>query len=290
LRTADSVPFRHISDTARFVAYLRAVESERADALFHDAHARELAAMDASGEAAFVAMTRKSRFDSRTMAVRTVAIDRMIEARVLDGSVDTVLNLAAGLDTRPFRMDLPKSLRWVEVDLPGILEHKEKILAREAPRCQREVLRADLADDGVRRGLLADIAASRGKILVLTEGLLMYLRPEAVASLGRDLHTHPAYRYWVADMLSPTELKWIERKWGQQMRAANSAVHFACGNPDEYFGELGWRLVEFHSHVELAPKMHRAGLRVHLTNFASRLFPQAGRGYGFLVLERAHDV
>ena len=34
-------------------------------------------------------------------------------------------NLAAGLDTRPYRMDLPPSLRWIEVDLPDILDYKE---------------------------------------------------------------------------------------------------------------------------------------------------------------------
>ena len=52
--------------------------------------------------------------------------------------VDLVVNLAAGLDTRPYRMALPPSLRWVEVDLPDILDYKEEILAGAAPACALE--------------------------------------------------------------------------------------------------------------------------------------------------------
>jgi hypothetical protein len=44
-----------------------------------------------------------------------------------------VVKLAAGLDARPYRMNLPASLRWVEVDLPEILEKKERLLEGERP-------------------------------------------------------------------------------------------------------------------------------------------------------------
>jgi len=42
-----------------------------------------------------------------------------------------VVNLAAGLDARPYRMSLPASLQWIEVDLPEILAYKEKISRRK---------------------------------------------------------------------------------------------------------------------------------------------------------------
>ena len=46
-----------------------------------------------------------------------------------------VINLAAGLDSRPYRMQLPASLRWVEVDLPDMLNYKQVVLANESPLC-----------------------------------------------------------------------------------------------------------------------------------------------------------
>lgn len=44
------------------------------------------------------------------MTLRTVAIDRLVQMAIARG-VDTVINLGAGLDTRPYRMELPPTLR-----------------------------------------------------------------------------------------------------------------------------------------------------------------------------------
>jgi O-methyltransferase involved in polyketide biosynthesis len=46
-----------------------------------------------------------------------------------------VVNLAAGLDTRPYRMALPSGLQWIEVDLPDLLVYKAEALAAETPVC-----------------------------------------------------------------------------------------------------------------------------------------------------------
>src|SRR5215467_13602968 len=108
---------RNISDTARWVAVYRARESERRDAVFRDPFARVLAG--ARGEQIAKAMPDAEK-NAWSFVARTYAIDRMIAAEVARGA-DVVLNLAAGLDARPYRMELPASLRWIEVDLPDIL-------------------------------------------------------------------------------------------------------------------------------------------------------------------------
>jgi Leucine carboxyl methyltransferase len=64
-----------------------------------------------------------------------------------------VVNLAAGLDTRPYRMDLPSSRLWVEVDLPDLLDYKEEVLKSESPRCRLERVRLDLSNCDASRGL-----------------------------------------------------------------------------------------------------------------------------------------
>jgi len=75
--------------------------------------------------------------------------------------MDTVVNLAAGLDTRPYRMALPAALHWVEVDLAGILDYKEEILADEKPVCRLDRVRLDLGDAGARRSFLPGSAGKR---------------------------------------------------------------------------------------------------------------------------------
>src|SRR5262245_20384280 len=145
---------RDVSDTARWVAFYRALESERPDALFRDPWARPLAGEH--GEALARTLSR-GRDVAWAIAVRTAIFDEVVLQLV--GSqgegADAVLNLAAGLDTRPYRLPLPASLLWVEVDLPGMISYKEEILGNERPACKLERVPLDLAGAAARRELLA---------------------------------------------------------------------------------------------------------------------------------------
>src|SRR6266849_7245718 len=135
----DGPLVRDISDTALWVAYYRALETDRPDAVFRDPFARALAGE--RGER--IAKAQKfADQNAWSFLARTVLFDQFITDGVRGGA-DLVVNLAAGLDTRPYRMDLPGTLRWVEVDLPGILDYKESILKSAAPVCSLERVRLD---------------------------------------------------------------------------------------------------------------------------------------------------
>ena len=122
----------NVSDTARWVATYRATESARPDALFHDPLAERLA-----GERgrAIVASAPRTIRNGWWLVARTKVIDDVIIEAIGDGC-DRVLNLAAGLDTRPYRLDLPPDFTWVEADLPALLAEKAQLLVDEAPRCR----------------------------------------------------------------------------------------------------------------------------------------------------------
>ena len=171
---------RNVSDTAHWVAMYRAAESARPDALFHDRWAEALGG--ARGREILDGMP-----DGRTwgwpMVVRTAVMDEIIEREVRAG-VDRVVSLAAGLDMRPFRLELPASLRWVEIDLPGILADKEAVVGHETPRCALERIAADLADPAARRDALARATAGARRTLFVAEGLLIYLAQDDVAALA----------------------------------------------------------------------------------------------------------
>src|SRR5438045_2591017 len=167
----------HVSDTARWVAEYRAMETDRPDAIFRDPYARRLAGPRG---AEIVDAIPRGRSFAWPMIVRTAVLDEMIMERVRSGC-DLVLNLAAGLDARPWRLDLPASLRWVDVDLPSILGHKLEGMKDERPRCVYEAVVLDLADEAKRRALFTQIASQANQVLVISEGLLIYLEPDAVA-------------------------------------------------------------------------------------------------------------
>ena len=112
----EANPIRNVSDTALWVAVYRAMESERADALFHDPFARRLGG--ARGQAIVDALPNGAQ-TAWPLVVRTVVMDDIVQRCVAQG-VRTVLNLAAGLDARPYRLPLPADLRWLHVDMPVI--------------------------------------------------------------------------------------------------------------------------------------------------------------------------
>lgn len=239
---------RNISDTALWVATYRAIESERPDALFHDPFARRLA----GDRGRQIAEEMRRQIDlAWVFAVRTCLFDRIVRGRVESGA-EVVVNLAAGLDTRPYRLDLPGSLRWVEVDLPTILEYKSELLAGERPRCALERVGLDLADRDARRALFDRV----GKGLAITEGLLVYLSEETVADLARDLASSE-FDYWALDVASPALLKFMQATTGQQTAAAGAPFRFAPAAGLDFFQPLGWTPVEVHNTFEAAFALNR---------------------------------
>ena len=136
-----SFAIRNISDTAAWVAMYRARESEREDAVFRDPYARRLAG--ARGEEIMRTMKAATKH-AWSYVARTYLFDTYIAQEIAAGA-DMIVNLAAGLDTRPYRMQLPASLQWIEVDLPDLIAYKEDILRAEKPVCKLERVRLDLS-------------------------------------------------------------------------------------------------------------------------------------------------
>ncbi|PYO94815.1 MAG: SAM-dependent methyltransferase [Gemmatimonadetes bacterium] len=250
-----STPIASVSDTARWVAVYRAMESERADAIFHDPYARRLAGPH--GEQILAAMPQGRRW-AWPMVVRTAVMDEIILRLVQAERVDTVLNLAAGLDARPYRLDLPKDLHWIDVDLEGILSYKESALSSDKPRCHLEFVRADLTDHAARHALFQRVGPNAKRALVISEGLLVYLKPEDVTSLARDLAEQAAFRWWLIDLASPALLQFLKRTWGNQLRSGNAPMLFAPAEGTAFFAPAGWAEAEYRPILDEALRLQRA--------------------------------
>lgn len=252
---ADS-PIRNISDTALWVAYYRALETERQDAVFRDPFARALAGERGERIAKAQPFTGKN---SWPFIARTVLFDRFVEQEVRAGA-DLVLNLAAGLDTRPYRMDLPKTLRWVEVDLPGILDYKEQVLGGATAVCRVERVRLDLSDEPGRRALFERLSAEASRVVTLTEGLLIYLSPGEVASLARDLAAVKGFESWIVEVGSPGLLKMLQRQSGDAVNAGGASFKFAPPEGPAFFETCGWRVADVRSLLKAASALKRLPL------------------------------
>jgi methyltransferase (TIGR00027 family) len=177
---------RGVAGTSLGVARIRAGESRRPDRLFDDPFASAFAAAgpapqprgpgDGTGDAL--------RF---SVVIRTRFFDEYLGAAARAGCGQVVL-VAAGLDSRAFRLDWPAGLRLFELDQPEVLDFKEAVLSGlgATPRCQRTVVPVDLLSDwaGPLRaaGFRPDQPAAW-----LTEGLLIYLEADQAAGLLTEI-------------------------------------------------------------------------------------------------------
>jgi len=216
----------HVTDTAFWVASYRALESERPDALFRDPLAGLLAGEKGRKIARSMPGDRAMAF---IMTMRTTAIDRLISSAIAQG-VNAVLNLGAGLDTRPYRMELPRELRWVEADFPSLIEYKNEKLAKAQPHCALERVALNLSDGPERRALLERVGREAQSVLLITEGVIVYLHDDEVGRLAEDARAVPSMRFWIQDYYGVEP-----RRHRSSLRRKLKAAPFVFRDPD-WFG------------------------------------------------------
>lgn len=249
---------RDVSDTARWVAFFRARETRRPDALFRDPFAERLTGELGVKIANTLADGNKHEW---AWVARTYLFDQFI-SRSIRGGADLILNLAAGLDARPYRMDIPDSIQWVEVDLPGIVSYKQEILSKDAPRCRLERVSLDLSDVVARRRLFSALNQRARKVVVASEGLLIYFAPEEVASLAKDLAAQEHFLNWIVDLASPGQLKLMQRSMGKELSEAGAAFKFGPAEGADFFARYGWEPKDVQGLLKTAAQFKRSPMEL----------------------------
>ena len=257
---------RHVSDTARWVAVYRAGETSRPDALFRDPFAERLAGAHGEQIARLFPFTNR---DAWPFAMRTYLFDKLI-AQEIERGADMVINLAAGLDARPYRMALPPKLKWIEVDLPEVLAYKEEVLAAEKPVCELRRVPLDLSDVNARRKTFQELGDAASKVLIVSEGLTVYLAEEEVGKLAQDLSVPAAFHGWITDLVSPALLRMLQKKIGAHLHQA--PLKFAPQAGPAFFEPYGWKAAAVYSTFKAAAQMKRLPF---FWQIMSKMLPQS---------------
>lgn len=271
--------------TSRWIAASRAVESERVDALFRDPLAHALAGED--GFAVRRSMGRSmSTGDDRDphLAIRTRFFDDGLLDAVRTRGARQVLMLAAGMDSRAFRLDWPPGTMLFEVDRAEIFDYKEPILERLGgqPRCDRRVVRADLAA-GWTPSLITAGFDSTATTAVLIEGLVMYLDEADVRRLFETLRPLVPTGSWLGMDIINTEMLTSPYTAGLIKMLESLGCPWKFGTPSaaDFLGQYGW------SAALTAPGDPEANYGIwpfppmpqHLPNLPRTWFVRAERGH-----------
>ncbi len=167
-----------------------------------------------------------------------------------------VINLGAGLDTRPYRMSLPATLKWIEVDYSSIIDHKNSLLQNEKTKCDLTRIALDLANDEKRKEFLSSSTSRAKKVLVLTEGVVIYLTEAQVAKLANDLFDQPKIEYWITEYFTPAVYKYLKSSV-RTKKLQKSPFQFFPKDWNGFFAANGWVPQTISYSSEIARKFKR---------------------------------
>lgn len=283
----DGVP-TGVGRTALGTALVRAMESARPNRLFHDPYAAAfLAAAPAvfrrgrsADRVATTAATAHGRLSPADSPIppavsfwsHVVIRTRFFDDYLLDATargVRQVVLLAAGLDTRAYRLPWPPEVRVFEVDLPAVLDFKQRVLDRQTarPQCERHVVPADLREDWPASLLAAGLRAQQPTAW-LPEGLLMYLTAAQATNLLAAIG-----ELSVEGSRLAIEHEQVDDMLAQARRIPAIAEYTALwhgGLPDtrDFLAADGWR-IETHSPSEVNTRYARKSSAPTVGGFVS---------------------
>ncbi|MCC5476520.1 class I SAM-dependent methyltransferase [Streptomyces barringtoniae] len=182
-----------VERTALLTAALRAAETKRADRLYEDPYAADLAG-DIGPE--LLAEVRHVTFPpgrERTVpstpdynAIRTRFFDDYLQEAAEDPGTTQIVLAPAGMDSRAYRLNWPDRVRWFEVDRPAVLAYKDERFGAAEPRTAHRKVAVDLTSPDWEACLKAAGYDPTVPSTWLLEGLLYYIpEPDAHRILER---------------------------------------------------------------------------------------------------------
>ena len=225
----------HVSDTALMVAACRAIEFEDPDGFVRDPFAARLAGERGMAILQAISRPEMMRFG---IGIRSYFMDELLLDLLATHPISTVLSLGCGLDTRPWRLELPRDLRWIEVDFADLLDYKEAKMSSELPRCRRQRLTADLNDPAQRQQVYS--AVGPDPAFMITEGLLMYLPGATVEALACESFRYSGIAHWMSDVVTDAFTKALHMDTSRTVGHVQAPDSLTGEEILEYIRRNGW--------------------------------------------------
>lgn len=227
--------------TAHWTAAVRADETSREDGLFEDPWAAALAGPDG---AAWLA--GRPPGSTVPIVIRTRFFDDWLRGVAIEDGIRQVVLLAAGLDTRAYRLPWATATTVFELDRSGVLAEKASTLeaAGATPSCDRRVVGADLAGDWAAALVAAGLDAARPAAWLI-EGVLFYLPRDTIDRILDEVTrlATPGSRLGF-DIVNGHVLtsQWT-KAWVEMQAAAGAPWIGTMDDPAAELAERGWTAV-----------------------------------------------
>lgn len=232
-----------LATTALWAASMRAREHDRSDRLFRDPLASVLAGEEGATIMRGFEADVQGSVEDPALAVRTRFFDDALDGLARDEDARQIVLVAAGMDTRAFRMAWPIGITMYELDRPALLRMKEKLLADSGavPTCRRIPIGVDLTADWTGALLDNDFNLT-SHTSWLVEGLLYFMAIDERDALVRKISELSSAGSWLlADYVSQQQLQSpAMRAWREKMASKDHAWQSGCDDPTSWLREYGW--------------------------------------------------
>ncbi len=229
-----------LASTARWTAAVRARESLREDRLFQDPWAATLA-----GKEGQEWIEHRSEDSVVAMVLRTRYFDDFLQRISSQYAIKQIVLMAAGLDTRAFRLTWPAQTQLFELDQSAVLQYKEQMLESTGaqPNCERHTIAVDLTGPW-KEILIKEGFKSQQPSGWLLEGFLFYLPSESITHILDEITSLAAPDSWVGfDIINSITLTspWT-RSWIEMQAQAGAPWIGTMDDPEGFLTTRGWKV------------------------------------------------
>ena len=207
-------------------------------------------------------------------------IDDLLRRELLSNPDVSILIVGAGFDSRAYRLN---GGTWVELDEPQVITYKNDRLP--VSQCQNELHRIpiDFAADSLEEKL--SLIARRTPVVVVIEGVFMYLEEESIKQVLQTLHRLFPRHKLICDLMSRSFFEKYGRTIHEKLTGLGATFRFTADNPEDVFVKSGYERVGRISIVEKSMEFEsRTILRILLKTLLRTL----ARGYSIYVFESSN--
>ncbi|KAI1842516.1 hypothetical protein JX265_012672 [Neoarthrinium moseri] len=218
-----NTPPKFVTEAQRTLLYFRAVDADHPESVLNDIYAKQLVnriPLD-------IVETMGSDVRYVTFwCLRAKRIDTWCQEFINENPDCTVVNLSCGLDTRIQRLEPPRSVRWIDVDHPDVIEFRKRVFPR--PTGDYKTASVDITDPDTS---WIQAFPSNRPTLVIAESNMFYLKPEVAKGIFYSIAEHFPHGQIVFDVLGSLCANLINMKMATAQKKSGMKILWPVDDP-----------------------------------------------------------
>ena len=263
-----------ISKTAFYCCGVRMLDAERPNPVCGDIYARSF--MTDDGLQILDSFKEETKPNASNVGRHRI-IDDLLRQELSQHSELTIIIIGAGFDSRGFRLN---GGRWIELDEPQVIQHKNERLPTSQSENQVERIPIDFSTESVEDKL--SFVSHTSPVVIVIEGVFQYLDNDTIVDLLHKLKRLFPKHKLICDLMTLEFFENYGRRLHDKINDLGASFRLTLPNPAELFLGNGYKQLEQTSIIKMAVKFEPPGLPDSVLDTLDSSLP---KGYDIFVFE-----